>query len=374
LKRSNTSQSQSSNCSTHHICDEDDDEEDIDNVRIQYDELLLMSARRISFVIPSTRKNNNSNDDKRRASKQDRQRNIKEELEDDSSSQISYGSTGSGDAVSASLDVIPKNWSAASNIGSLLGLDINKNPKTKEFEITEHVFDSKGNNPLLPPQLAILLVPGDYLESVNGISCRRSGDLHQLYERIFKHLEESPIITLTFACLPDEADHNNDNNQRQNHNRRQKRSAFVHQVIYVSDNDNKVQNQSEQSHPTVTEEHKEDEDCSLHSTLVANSAELPQQDRLQLPTTQKEDLTTKTPILRLDAIPKDNWLVHSCVLTGDVILSINSIPCYELYPDDANLVCQTMVQTHPYVSFKFYTPPRTRKESIRRAAVATAGK
>jgi hypothetical protein len=148
-------------------------------------------------------------------------------------------------------------------------------------------------------------------------------------------------------------------------------------------NHHQQQNSSESDEADVVykEEHKGDNANSTSTTsveqadLTADSPELPSQhDHLQVPTIQKEDIVTRTPILRLNTIPKSNWLIHSCARPGDVVLSVNSIPCYELYPDDANLVCQTMVQTHPYVSFKFYTPQLTRKESIRRAAVATAGK
>ena len=286
-----------------------------------------------------------------------------------------------------------------------MGVDIIKNTKTKQFEIVEHILESKGrstmtNPPLLSPQLAILLVAGDILESVNGVPCRRSGDLYQLYQRILQHQKESSIITLTFACLPDEANNNHHHHHTTSSSssqQRQKRSTFVHQVIYISNKDNlkmyhHAQQQQKQpdspqsDEPDVLhkEEHKGDDvnaaaaEASAATDLIANTPELPQQqqqhEHLQLPTIQKEDTLTKTPILRLNTIPKSNWLIHSCARPGDVVLSINSIPCYELYPDDANLVCQTMVQTHPYVSFKFYTPQLTRKESIRRAAVATAGK
>ncbi|KAL3935270.1 MAG: hypothetical protein SGARI_003049, partial [Bacillariaceae sp.] len=89
------------------------------------------------------------------------------------------------------------------NIGALLGVDLVKNPKTKLFEVKDHVLDASGNAPqstFLSAELAALLRPGDVLESVNGVACRRSGDVNELYQKIVTIQDEQETTTLYFVC------------------------------------------------------------------------------------------------------------------------------------------------------------------------------
>jgi hypothetical protein len=236
------------------------------------------------------------------------------------------------------------NPSNNSNLGSLLGVHLIKNPQTKQFEVSQHINpDSVGGNTLLSPQQAILLVPGDVLQSFNGFSCHRCRDENDLFKKIVQNLSRKDAVTttLTFVCPP------SDNGEQQLH---EPHVPTVHQVTLITGNRQpQLEGECEPTTPSLNPE------------------------RFLLKATSKEEPIRKARILYLDWIPLDNWLEYTCAQTNDVILSINTIPCFELYSEDANMVLQTMIQTHPSVSIKFYSPPRTRRESIKRAAIATAG-
>jgi hypothetical protein len=308
-------------------------------VTVQYDEMLSMSPRKISFVIPT---NNNSDSNEmtdvatngvaaltvssavKRSNSDDSEELVDatEQSPDDngtsSPTSVTYEpeSLKEEDVKSETLGSLP---GLSERIGSLLGLILVKHPKTKQFKIAEHVLSSKGatRQPLLPLQLLILLQPGDILESVNGVLCRRFQSVEQLYQRIIQLLEKEFTLTLTFACVP------SDQEQVQ---QLTATSPFIHQTIFITNNHFVVNKQHHETEDDGEEEsptgdHKDEPALSV---LPPTPSELSAQDLLlllQLNTVQKEDVTTNTPILHLASIPSHSWLYHSPAKVGDVVLS-----------------------------------------------------
>jgi hypothetical protein len=73
-------------------------------------------------------------------------------------------------------------------------------------------------------------------------------------------------------------------------------------------------------------------------------------------------------VLTIASIHKDNgttntnnttsWLTSSCLEQGQVVLSINDIPSYDLEPEDAQLFLRTKATLTPHISIKTYAPAR----------------
>ena len=319
---------------------------------VQYEDLLTVPPRIISFVI-SNNIGNDSRNDTGNEKEEKKEIDAVDEEQDQAAASTEKG-----------LETI-STTQINCTIGELLGVDLAKNTTTKQFEITEHSLDepTTENTPLLPPQLAILLLPGDILQSINGVPCRRFGDLEELRQKILEGRDVLTRTTLTFECRSVE---------QQGQNASQ---GAIHQVTYVT----KMHLQIDLIKCAVaTEESAAEGALPSPEDAVSPSPQTSPTatafvEPLDLPAIHMDDPATKTPILHLDSIPIGSWLENTCANSSNVIVSVNSIPCYELDPDDANLAIQTMSQTHPYINIKLYSPPIDCRESIRRAAVATAG-
>jgi hypothetical protein len=255
-----------------------------------------------------------------------------------------------GDDLNSSQKGLSKS-SGLYDIGAILGVHLIKNSKTKQFEVSEQSASSlQERRPLLSPRETILLVQGDKLQSINGFRCQRCQDADQLCQRLIQEHSRDEVITLTFVCSPSET-------SEQSFYRQDLNTPMIHQVTLVTNEDVELQQ--------VTG------DCE--ELTRSNNQTFLKSERLAFNSVTKEDPTDNSQILRLASIPLNNWLEHSCARCNDVVLAVNTIPCYELYPQEADIVLQTMVKTHSCVNIKLYTPPLTRRESIKRAAIATAG-
>ncbi|KAG7360767.1 putative transmembrane protein PGPGW [Nitzschia inconspicua] len=307
----------------------------------QYGELLSSPPLQISFVIIS----------KKQCSTTDR---YPLHQESNESEKVEPPANENSVEFSESIDNLPAD---VGNLGVLLGVELVKNPNTKQFEVSNSIsIKPTDGEPLLPSDQASLLVPGDVLQAINGFSCRGFRDENQLYKRILQEQSSlKTMTTLTFLC---QASSNGPDQEKHGVS-----APAVHEVIFIAEN-NKVHGVSV------------DGDMQRLSSEEPNSAS-PKFDldpeRFVLKASTRPDPILSSQILRLDSIPLHNCLQQTCARTKDVILSINDIPCFELSPDDANSVFQTMLQIHSTVKIKFYSPPLSRRESIKRAAVATAG-
>jgi hypothetical protein len=313
---------------------------------LQYEDLLLLPPKKISFVLF----NNNGK---------------RNEIDKMKKNAESIGNIASSEE---------KDGTDCLSIGTMLGVNLIKNPKTKLFEVKDHNLNSNEgcNRPFLSPQLAIMLLPGDVLESINGVACWRSRDTNELCQKIVKQQNEQVTLSLTFVT---KATVNSDSQQLQ---QEQSKQPVIHQVTFVTQNimEDAVKHEVEEIQCEVGADAERSQDASptesqQDSYSVPHQRESP--GRLKLNTTLRKLSDGSNTVLRLESISSDSWLNHTCARSNDVVLAVNNIPCYELCPDDADNVLNTMTQTHPVVNLKFYTPPLTRRESIRRAAVATAG-
>ena len=279
------------------------------------------------------------------------------------------------------------------SIGAVLGVDIVKNPKTKLFEIISHHYDNsegsagssdnsnhagKFKAPLLSTELGMMLLPGDVLESINGSPCRSSRDMDALQQRIVQQWQENDKLILTFICNPSTTEdgftcHSDPLSLQlprssNHHHATQVEDVCVHQVTLIT-NHNHERSEVEEGSGNEEQEEKKLQD--------RDSSSLPRQhiqhNALALTTIRKTRPDDSVSTLHLDSLSSDSWLHDTCARSNDVVLAINTIPAYELRPDDANMVLQSMATTHSCVHLKFYSPPLSRRESIRRATVATAG-
>ena len=85
------------------------------------------------------------------------------------------------------------------------------------------------------------------------------------------------------------------------------------------------------------------------------------------------DFKKEEELLMIDSIvDKDAWLSDSCLESGQVVLSMNQIPSYELDVDGANASLNVRIDSSPYVSITTLSCKK-RTSSVRRAAVAVGG-